>query len=701
MATAHLGFSYASSKNIPELFTSIFPDSKIATDYVMKDRKLSYMISHGTGHYFVRELVKDVNKAPSYSLLFDETTIVGVQKQLDLHIRYWSEYKQCVVTRYWKSIMLGHATADIISRHILDSLKSDGIDLCKLLQLGRDNPNVNKAVETMIDKELRSEREKKTGRAPANGLVSIGSCPLHVIHNAFKHGFTQNEWQVEDILYEFWFFFSRSSARREDYLNVVDSIGDSVGRFMKRFVITRWIEVGPVIERVIDQWSVLKEYFLVYLPKINKNIINNDRWKRIKNQLDQQQTLVRFQFVLYVYRHIFSKPLTWLQQSEPLVHVLFEECSDLFRNVLISFIKDDLIMNKTVKQLFSITLDSQANQKLDSKLEIGETTRNELKEMSTNDKATFFSDVRLIYLTIAQTLKRTLPLNNEFLRHVRFIHPLSRQHESTRNSMMIVARELPHLLSDDDLDQLSAEWRLYENETIPNEWYEHKSIGVDSREIIKYHPVDYYWKYIFAMKNSSGNTKFLILSKLVKSILSLSHGNADVERGFSENASLVTDDRSSLSNASINGLRATKDAVKFYGSGMVHEVPICKGLLDSVKDAHSRYHADQEKMQRLIKEKEEAESAAKLLKDRELLLIEKEQKLIDERNVLQRELDNASKMLDEGNSRLEAAVATKNFGDIEVAQLLIGGANKKLDALKTQLNYNSERMNQLRKKVKK
>ncbi|CAF4606039.1 unnamed protein product [Rotaria sp. Silwood2] len=338
--------------------------------------------------FFIRELVKDVNTAPSYSLLFDETTIVGVRKQLDLHIRYWSESKQCVVTRYWKSIMLGHATADIISRHILDSLKSDGIDLCKLLQLGRDNPNVNKAVETMIDKELRSEREQKTGCAPSNGLVSIGPCPLHVIHNAFKHSFTRNE----------------SSARREDYLSVAESIGDSIGRFMKRFVITRWIEVGPVIERVIDQWSILKEYFLVYLPKIDKNIINNDRWQRIKNYLDQQQTFVRFQFVLYVYRHIFSKTLTWLQQDEPLVHMLFEECSNLFRNVLISFIKDDLIMNKTVKQLFSITLDSQANQKPDSKLETDETTRNELKEMSTNDKATFFKDARLIYLTIAVSI---------------------------------------------------------------------------------------------------------------------------------------------------------------------------------------------------------------------------------------------------------------------------------------------------------
>jgi hypothetical protein len=244
----------------------------------------------------------------------------------------------------------------------------------------------------------------RTGRAPANGLVSIGSCPLHVIHNAFKHGFTRNEWQIEDILYDFWFFFSRSSARREDYLSVVESIGDGVGRFMKRFVITLWIEVGPVIERVIEQWPILKEYFLVYLPKIDEKIINNDRWKRIKNQLDQHGTFVRFQFILYVYRHIFSKPLTWLQQREPLVHMLFEECSDLLRNVLITFIKDDLITNKTVKQLLSITLDSQADQKPDSKLEIGETTRNELKEMSTNEKTTFFKDARAIYLTIAVSI---------------------------------------------------------------------------------------------------------------------------------------------------------------------------------------------------------------------------------------------------------------------------------------------------------
>lgn len=80
--------------------------------------------------------------------------------------------------------------------------------------------------------------------------------------------------------------------------------------------------------------------------------------------------------------------------------MLFEQFNDLFQNVLISFIKDDLLTNKTVKQLLSISFDSQANQKPYSKLAIGEATRNELKEMPTAEKTIFFKNVRDIYITI-------------------------------------------------------------------------------------------------------------------------------------------------------------------------------------------------------------------------------------------------------------------------------------------------------------
>ncbi|CAF3723661.1 unnamed protein product [Rotaria socialis] len=62
----------------------MFPDSHIANDYSLRPQKLSYVVSHGTSYYFNNELIKDVRKAHGFLLLFDETTIVGVRKQLDI-----------------------------------------------------------------------------------------------------------------------------------------------------------------------------------------------------------------------------------------------------------------------------------------------------------------------------------------------------------------------------------------------------------------------------------------------------------------------------------------------------------------------------------------------------------------------------------------------------------------------------------------
>ncbi|CAF1285765.1 unnamed protein product [Rotaria magnacalcarata] len=190
MTTARFGLSYNTSQFLRELMQSMFPDSKIAADLSMRSRKLSYVISHGTGHHFTMELIKDVRKAKAFSLLFDESTTTGVRKQCDLYFRYWSEAKNVVCTRYYKSIFLGHATTDIVSREIIDSLKPDGINIAHLLMLGRDNPNVNKTIEALIEKEVIAERKKQQPTVPPSGLMSIGSCPLHILHNSFRKGMT-------------------------------------------------------------------------------------------------------------------------------------------------------------------------------------------------------------------------------------------------------------------------------------------------------------------------------------------------------------------------------------------------------------------------------------------------------------------------------------------------------------------------------
>lgn len=241
----------------------------------------------------------------------------------------------------------------------------------------------------------------RTGFVVGKGLVTIGSCPLHAMQNAFINGFGVIKWQIEDILYDFSFFFAQSSARSQDYLKVAEAVDDSFDRFLKQFVVSRWNEVGSVIERIVKQWPIILDYFLSYLPKVNKGIVTNDRWRRIKELLERKQVIVLFHFFLFLYKHSFWKRMAWLQEQKPIIHILYEECTDFLRNVLQCFVKDELLVNKTGKQLLAIQFDSPSSQKQEAKLEIGESTRAVLSEISTNDRNLFFKDVRDIYTTIA------------------------------------------------------------------------------------------------------------------------------------------------------------------------------------------------------------------------------------------------------------------------------------------------------------
>lgn len=176
---ARRGFSYNSCDGLGEIFRSMFPDSKIAQQFNIQSKKMSYVMSHGIGPYFHQALVKELKRVDKFVLCFDESTNTQNKKQLDLIVKFWSHDGGMVVTRFYKSIFLGHARAKLLRDVIIDSFKVDGIDLKRLLMLGRDNPSVNISLENLIDEEL-----KKLG----SSLLLIGSCNLHVVHNGFKAG---------------------------------------------------------------------------------------------------------------------------------------------------------------------------------------------------------------------------------------------------------------------------------------------------------------------------------------------------------------------------------------------------------------------------------------------------------------------------------------------------------------------------------
>ena len=100
--------------------------------------------------------------------------------------------------------------------------------------------------------------------------------------------------------------------------------------------------------------------------------------------------------------------------------------------------------------------------------------------------------------------------------------------------------------------------------------------------------VDFYWENILSNITSLGIPKHPTLGELVKAALTLSHGQAHVERGFSLNKILVTTSKSCLNERFINGLCTVQDKVKHGGAS---KVPITAKTTRAFRSAHSKYKA--------------------------------------------------------------------------------------------------------------
>ena len=101
---------------------------------------------------------------------------------------------------------------------------------------------------------------------------------------------------------------------------------------------------------------------------------------------------------------------------------------------------------------------------------------------------------------------------------------------------------------------------------------------------------------------SSSSFRYPTLIKVVQAALTLTHGSADVERGFSESGRILTDERSSMSEKALNARFAIVEGLKRYDC-KVHKVPITVELLKLARSARHAYHAYLDEQKRKEEEK--------------------------------------------------------------------------------------------------
>ena len=183
------------------------------------------------------------------------------------------------------------------------------------------------------------------------------------------------------------------------------------------------------------------------------------------------------------------------------------------------FIKSQILKEKAGNHLLRVEFTEQENQLPISKTEVGEKTRTALSKLPEDTLKASLLGMKSFYVDNMMYLVKHLPIGSKLLRDVSFLHP-----QLGRNDHSIEA-----------VRRIAVMLRTVSDEEVALITYESEMLQSGDEVVDTSQRVDHYWAIAFQEKSSEDQFRYSILPKLVKSVLFLARGNADVERGLSAN----------------------------------------------------------------------------------------------------------------------------------------------------------------------
>ena len=100
------------------------------------------------------------------------------------------------------------------------------------------------------------------------GLVYVGTCNIHIVHNSFGKGVDKYGKNAEQLVIDLHSLFKYSAARRQDYRELQLNLDVEIMLFIEHSSL-RWLSIGPAVRRILEQWKAIVQFvkFLKSDPK--------------------------------------------------------------------------------------------------------------------------------------------------------------------------------------------------------------------------------------------------------------------------------------------------------------------------------------------------------------------------------------------------------------------------------------------------
>ncbi len=553
------------------------PNDRVLEVTAFGKTKSNYVATHGIAEYQRQELIIIIQEAEFVTVCLDTSTFKqlnertgSMAKDLDIIIKLFNNTTQTVEIHFLDVHFLSYETADIQLTELLKSLHVFKVDLKKVVQLGRDNPNVNKTLFSLLKNE---QKEKCDGEIY---LLDIGSCNLHPCHNSFKKAIKKLGADLENILVCHHSFFKLSTVRRDKYYEILEE-EEHVIEFFIQHGATRWVTFGKANERLITHHNSMMK-FVERIGAEDKSLAsgNNGVYNNLKefySDKTRKQNYCRLLFVdMLAAKH--EAYLTKLQKDSPMACFIFKENKALIQNLL------DIISVAKVPsnsdEIFKMKVEKICKDEKRKQPDFYPMLKDALKELPNEERRNLREEFRSSIITDIAYLVKNMNFDKPLIQAISCFDPRERKSRSITSRMLEVAKAT-HRFSSEQIKDLTNEIDIYKN--------------LDSKQLPDFHgglrvDKDFYvpvWKILTDFMGRTPDS-FILLTKCV---MTLSHGQAAVERGFSETKAIVQ--RGLMTKKTIEGQKRTKSLVRQYDGAK--NVPITKSLLYHVNDANSKYKA--------------------------------------------------------------------------------------------------------------
>ena len=372
-------------------------------------------------------------------------------------------------------------------------------------------------------------------------------CLCHSVHLCASHACERLPRSVEDLVCEIYPHFSHSAKRLAEYKRFQVFANTEPHKLLKPAQ-THWLSLEQCIVRVLEQWQALEEYFKE-ASESSRLVSSCTVYAALKNPIVK----LYYQFLKFVLPK-FTNFNKLFHSEMPNIHFLTSYLSSTYKGFLSCFLSSTYIRSMSLEK---IDPESCENLLPLTSMSMGEDVSQFFARLPSftpdikEELKSFLQHVQLFYIEAAKQIKQRFPIDDDILKSLNILNPTT-INSTSASTVVRLANMFSNIISENKVERIDTEWReiqFMDPSELPSS-SEHRTDVVA------------FWDTISQMTDTSGEYRFPIVSRLMTSLLSLPHSNAEVERIFSQVAITKTKLRNSLKSSTLDSILVTKQSLQ-------------------------------------------------------------------------------------------------------------------------------------------